>query len=132
MLLDFLDDAQLDWAGFFPFSAEAGTPAATLDGRVAGRPRRGVAAGVRRAADADHRRPRATTLVRAGAELEVVVEGVDEDTGDAVGRTHREAPEIDGVVRLEGASAREGSVVRGKATAAVGPDLVATPIELLA
>src|SRR5262249_40620091 len=33
-LLGFLDDAQLDWAGFFPFSEEDGTPAATLDGRV--------------------------------------------------------------------------------------------------
>ena len=39
-------------------------------------------------------------LVRAGAEIEVLVDGVDAATGDAFGRTHREAPEIDGVVRL--------------------------------
>ena len=33
-LLSFLDAAQLDWAGFFPFSDEAGTPAVALDGKV--------------------------------------------------------------------------------------------------
>ncbi len=36
-LLRFLDQARLDWAGFFPFSPEDGTPAATLDGRGARR-----------------------------------------------------------------------------------------------
>ena len=30
-LLAFLEAARLDWAGFHPFSAEAGTPAATMD-----------------------------------------------------------------------------------------------------
>ena len=32
-LLAFLDVVALDWAGFFAFSAEDGTAAATLDGR---------------------------------------------------------------------------------------------------
>ena len=71
-------------------------------------------------------------LVRAGTEVEVLVDGVDDDTGDPTGRTHREAPEIDGVVRLAGASARPGLVVRAKVTDALGPDLVASPIEVLA
>jgi ribosomal protein S12 methylthiotransferase len=34
-LLRFLADARLDWAGFFPFSPETGTPAATMDGAAA-------------------------------------------------------------------------------------------------
>src|SRR6478609_1464468 len=34
-LLAFLDDAQLDWAGFFAFSREDGTAAAHMDGMVA-------------------------------------------------------------------------------------------------
>ncbi|MDX1448732.1 MAG: 30S ribosomal protein S12 methylthiotransferase RimO, partial [Acidimicrobiia bacterium] len=33
-LADFLEEVRLDWAGFFPYSAEEGTPAAELDGRV--------------------------------------------------------------------------------------------------
>ncbi len=70
-------------------------------------------------------------IVRAGTEVEVLVEGIDEDTGNATGRTHREAPEIDGIVHLDGAHARAGSIVRAKVTGAIGPDLVATPIEVL-
>ena len=34
-LLRFLADARLDWAGFFSFSSEDGTAAATMDGMVA-------------------------------------------------------------------------------------------------
>ena len=71
-------------------------------------------------------------LAVAGTEVEVLVDGIDEDTGELIGRTHREAPEIDGVVRLEGASARPGVVVRAKVTAAVGTDVIATPIEVVA
>ena len=33
-LLAFIDDAQLDWCGFFAFSEEQGTYAAGLDGKV--------------------------------------------------------------------------------------------------
>jgi ribosomal protein S12 methylthiotransferase len=69
--------------------------------------------------------------VRDGAELEVLIDAIDGD-GIAVGRSHREAPEIDGVVRLPGAHARPGSVVRAKVTDAEGIDLVADAIEVLA
>jgi len=130
VLLDFLRTVRLEWAGFFPYSAETGTPAADMDGRA---PRDVVAEWLRECDETQTPMTAAARddLVRVGAELEVLVEGVDDDTGDAIGRTHREAPEIDGVVRLEGASARPGSVVRGTATAALGPDLVATPIEVI-
>jgi TRAM domain-containing protein len=42
-----------------------------------------------------------------------------------VGRTHREAPEIDGVVRLGGPGAAPGTIVAAEVSSAVGPDLVA-------
>jgi hypothetical protein len=46
-----------------------------------------------------------------------------------VGRTHREAPEIDGVVRLEGERApAPASIVTADVVAAVGPDLVAVTV----
>ncbi len=35
-LLDFVEEARLDWCGFFPYSPEEGTYAADLDGEVAG------------------------------------------------------------------------------------------------
>jgi ribosomal protein S12 methylthiotransferase len=126
-LLQLLETARLDWAGFFPFSAEDGTSAAALDGIVPDALMR------ERLRECDEVQDPITqgardALVRAGAELEVLVDGFDDDTGDAIGRTHREAPEIDGVVHLEGAQARLGSLVRAKVTGALGPDLVAMPI----
>ena len=129
-LLGFLDTARLDWAGFFPFSPEDGTSAASLDGTVSDELMREW---LRECDDVQEPITQGArdALVREGAEVEVLVDGVDDDTGDALGRTHREAPEIDGVVHLEGVYARLGSVVRAKVTGALGPDLVATPMEVL-
>jgi len=128
-LLEFLADAALDWAGFFPFSPEDGTPASGLDGGV---PDHVVGEWIRECDELQSRITAAArdVLVADGTEVEVLVDGVDE-TGDAFGRTHREAPEIDGVVRLEGTQARPGSIVRAKVVGASGIDLAATPIEVL-
>lgn len=144
-LLGFLADARLDWAGFFPFSPEDGTPAATMDDGVS------VELMHERLRECDEVQAPITqasrdALVRAGADIEVLVDGVDDETGDAIGRTHREAPEIDGIVRLRrtipeeaeraeptsGIPEEAGSWARAKVTDAVGPDLVADPIEVLA
>ncbi|GIU90831.1 MAG: hypothetical protein KatS3mg010_1930 [Acidimicrobiia bacterium] len=42
-----------------------------------------------------------------------------------MGRTHREAPEIDGVVRVTGVEAAPGAFVRAVVTGGSGPDLEA-------
>jgi ribosomal protein S12 methylthiotransferase len=129
-LLAFLDEARLDWAGFFPFSPEDGTSAATLDGAV---PDGLMGEWLRECDELQEPITQGTRdeLARAGTEVEVLVDGIDEESGDATGRTHREAPEIDGVVHLDGSNARLGSLIRAKVTGALGPDLVATPIEVL-
>jgi len=62
-----------------------------------------------------------------GTEIDVLIDQVDDDTGEPVGRSHREAPEIDGVVRIPAAFARPGARVRARVTEACGPDLVAEP-----
>jgi len=123
-LLAFLDAAQLDWAGFFPFSSEDGTPAATLDAPV---PTELMLERLRECDEVQEPKTRAVRerLARERTELDVLVDGVDEETGAAVGRTHREAPEIDGVVLLEGGVARPGAIVRARAVDAVGPDVIA-------
>ena len=59
-----------------------------------------------------------------GARVEVLVDG--NEGGVPVGRTHREAPEIDGLVRLPGgAGLAAGAIVTAEVVSAVGPDLVA-------
>jgi ribosomal protein S12 methylthiotransferase len=128
-LLAFLAGAKLDWAGFFAFSEEDGTPAAAMDGVVDAqlvRERLGECAEIQDPITNASRR----ALV--GQTIKVLVDGVDED-GSLVGRTHREAPEIDGVVRLAGdplgpdVFARPGAIVAATVCGVIGPDLEAKP-----
>jgi ribosomal protein S12 methylthiotransferase len=124
VLLEFLDAAALDWAGFFPFSAEEGTPAAVLGDRVH------AALVAERIRECEERQTALTQAARDvlcadATPLEVLVDSVGDNS--AIGRTHREAPEIDGVVHLERVGAdplpREGTIVQAVATGALGPDL---------
>jgi ribosomal protein S12 methylthiotransferase len=113
-LLRFVEEAQMDWVGFFTYSREDGTYAADLDGEVDDvlmkerlieleELQEGITAARRRA------------LV--GSEIEVLVDR------SGVGRSHRETPEIDGIVEVPEALA-VGDLHRVTVTAAFGPDLV--------
>jgi ribosomal protein S12 methylthiotransferase len=124
-LLAFLTAAELDWAGFFPFSRENGTPAAAMDGVV---PDELMHERLRECAEVQDPITQAARDALVGAEVEVLVDGTDDDSGEPVGRSHREAPEIDGVIRVAGAFARPGARVRATVTSACGPDLVAEPV----
>ena len=115
LLLRFLDDAQLDWAGFFAYSAEDGTYAAGLDGVVA----EGVVAErMRELAELQD----GITIARREALVGSTVEVLVDEPG--VGRSHREAPEIDGVVNLTSGAA-PGTFVTVTVTGAAGVDLEA-------
>jgi ribosomal protein S12 methylthiotransferase len=123
-LIGFLADVELDWAGFFPFSSEDGTPAATMDGVV---PDELMHERLRECGDVQDPITRAARDAMIGAHVDVLVDGLDDETGKPFGRTHREAPEIDGVVRIGDAFARPGARVRARVTSAFGPDLIAEP-----
>ncbi|HUY67664.1 MAG TPA: 30S ribosomal protein S12 methylthiotransferase RimO [Acidimicrobiales bacterium] len=117
-LLDWLEEAQLDWVGFFPFSNEVGTYASDLGGQV---PDQLVIERVRECAevqDAITARRREDLI---GETIEVLVEAPGE------GRSYREAPEIDGVVTLPD-DLSVGSFVDVMVTGADGPDLEAVPV----
>jgi len=120
-LLVFLEAAELDWAGFFPFSPEDGTPAATLPDAVDGDL---MMEWLRECEAVQEPITRAARDALVGREIEVLVDGIDDD-GMVVGRTHREAPEIDGIVTVHADWARPGARVRAHVTEAVGTDLVA-------
>ena len=128
-LLEFLADVRLDWAGFFSFSQEDGTAAATMDGEV---PEQLMRDRLRECAEVQDPITTASRLALVGETVEVLVDGSDED-GVLVGRTHREAPEIDGIVRLVGSDvddsmfARPGAIVTATVTGIAGPDLEAKP-----
>jgi len=110
-LLAFLGEAQLDWAGFFPFSLTG-----TVDERL-------VAERLRECTelqDGITARRRAELI---GQTIEVLIDR------PGVGRSHREAPEIDGIVRLPAGDTRTlvGRFVKVTVTGAAGPDVEAIP-----
>jgi ribosomal protein S12 methylthiotransferase len=117
-LLEFIAAAQLDWAGFFPFSEEAGTYAADLSGKVHGE------LAMERLRECAELQDSITAARRDAMVGEVHGVLVDRP---GVGRSHREAPEIDGVVELP-PTLGAGEVVDVLVTAAAGPDLVGIPV----
>jgi ribosomal protein S12 methylthiotransferase len=114
-LLAFLEEAELDWAGFFLFSREEGTYAAGRGDQVAPELAAERLAECTELQDAITFRRRRRLV---GQPLRVLV---DEP---GIARSHREAPEIDGVVRVPPASP-PGSWLDVVVTAADGPDLEA-------
>jgi ribosomal protein S12 methylthiotransferase len=122
-LLAFLEAAQLDWAGFFAFSEEDGTAAAQMDGMVETSL---VHERLRECAEVQDPITAAARAALVGEEIDVLVDGADDD-GVLFGRTHREAPEIDGIVRVIGDElfARRGAIVRATVCGVEGPDLEA-------
>ena len=122
-LLGFLRAARLDWAGFFPFSPEDGTAAVDLDGVV---DELVAAERLRECGEVQEPITQAARDAIVGSTVDVIVDEID--GADLIGRTHREAPEIDGVIRIPDAHGRPGARVGVEITDAIGPDLVGTPV----
>jgi ribosomal protein S12 methylthiotransferase len=112
-LLAFLAAADLDWAGFFAFSPEEGTYAVGLPDQVP------AALALERLAECGEVQDAITARRRRALVGRTVRVLVDEP---GVGRSHMEAPEIDGVIRLP-ATVPGGSWVDVAVTGAAGPDL---------
>ena len=114
-LLDFVEKAELDWCGFFAYSAEDGTYAKDLDGQVPEGLMR------ERLSELSEMQDNITFSRRddlIGRTLKVLV---DEP---GVARSHREAPEIDGIIEVP-TSLEVGQFYDVTVTSAMGPDLVA-------
>jgi ribosomal protein S12 methylthiotransferase len=116
LLLEFLADAQLDWAGFFTFSKEEGTHAAGLNDQV---PPELALERLRECAELQDAITAAKRDALVGSTQRVLVDAPGR------GRTVHEAPEIDGIVHLPD-ELDVGSIVDTTITAAEGPDLFAT------
>ena len=117
-LLRFLEEAQLDWVGFFAFSLEEGTYAAGLAGPSTSRL---VAERLRECSELQDAITAGKRVSLIGTTCRALV--------DAPGRarSHREAPEIDGVVRVP-RHLPVGSWAELEIVDAVGPDLLGSPL----
>ena len=120
-LAEFLTEAQLDWAGFFPFSAEEGTAAAAFEAQI---PAGDVTERLRHLQAIQDDITTSRNLAQRGRTLEVLVDQVED--GQAVGRSYREAPEIDGVILLDGG--QPGEWLQAEVVGGYGTDLTATVV----
>lgn len=118
-LLDFVRNARLDRVGAFVYSKEPGTPAFDLDGQVAPRTKRERYDKLMRL---QQKISLEVNKAWMGRELDVLIEDTRE--GWLIGRSHRDAPEIDGYVFVQG-DAEKGDILRTRVTGAEEYDLYA-------
>ena len=97
-LLDFLDEAQLDRVGAFAYSPVEGAAANALPGAV---PEELKEERLARFMEHQARISEARLSQKIGRTLSVMIDEIAED-GIATGRTMGDAPEIDGIVTIEG------------------------------
>ncbi len=154
-LLAFMESMAFDWAGVFTYSPEEGTEAAGLPCQIPARVKRQR---YNRAMRLQQSVTHSCNQRQEGRELAVLVEGTAEgaasrdpaggharvggrqhgrrvgrDAGrqggiGAMGRSYREAPEVDGIVFLD-RPAPPGRIVRARVASALTYDLMAQVIE---
>ncbi|GAA0351082.1 30S ribosomal protein S12 methylthiotransferase RimO [Bowmanella denitrificans] len=108
MLLDFLDEAQLDRVGCFKYSDVEGAAANDLPDPVSEELKQER---YERFMQKQQAISTAKLTKRIGTEMDVLIDEVDEE--GAIGRTYADAPEIDGVVYLNGdTELKAGDLVR--------------------
>jgi len=125
-LLDFLREARLDRVGAFKYSPVEGAEANALAGHVAeAEKEERLARLMELQADISAARLRE----KVGRVEKVLIDHVEPEAGVAIARTRGDAPEIDGVVQVEGAGPfRPGQFLQVRVTGADEHDLWARPL----
>lgn len=117
MLLDFLQEMQFDHVGAFPFSFEPGTASEPLGDPI---PEEVKQERLERLMLQQEKISLAKNQTWIGKKMDVLIEG--QGDGLSVGRTYRDAPEIDGLVLLED-DAEVGEIVPVRIDGAMTHDL---------
>ncbi len=119
-LCDFLQSQRMERVGVFPFSPEEGTPAAEMefvDSETAARRKEILDTIQSRILDEYN-------AALLGRDMEVLVDGFDEEIGQFYGRTYADSPDIDGRVWLAcDEPLREGQFVTAHIDGCVDGDL---------
>lgn len=117
-LVRFVEEVELDWCGFFAYSAEEGTYATTLDGVVDPSLRDERLYELRALQDGVTANRRDALI---GSTVTVLVDSV------GVARSFREAPEIDGIIEVPD-ELSVGTFATVEIVDAMGPDLIGKPV----
>ena len=129
-LLDFVKAIEFDKVGAFTFSPEPGTPSATMPDQV---PDEVKQERYGRLMEVQQPISLRKNQAQVGKLLEILIEGEGEiaDTGDPLllGRSYRDAPEIDGLVLVPGVSGMPiGEMLEVHINSAMEYDLVGEPL----
>ena len=129
-LLDFVKAIEFDKVGAFTFSPEPGTPSATMPDQVPDEVKQERYGRLMQVQQPISLRK---NQAQVGKLLEILVEGEGEiaDTGDPLllGRSYRDAPEIDGLVLVPGVSGMPiGEMMEVHINSAMEYDLVGEPL----
>lgn len=120
-LLDFVQEIRFDRVGVFQFSFEPGTTSEPLGDPI---PAEVKQERFERLMELQQGISLQINQTHVGKTLDVLVEG--RDKGIAIGRSYRDAPEIDGMVFIEG-NARIGDILPVRITGAMAYDLTGVP-----
>jgi len=122
-LTDFLEAARLDVVGVFGYSDEDGTEAETYADKIDPDI---IAERVDRVGSLIEELTSQRAAERIGTQVNVMIEEIDPDTSDVIGRAEQQGPDVDGSTTLVGAgSAAIGDILTAEVTASTGVDLMA-------
>jgi len=122
-LYDFMNEIRFDRVGVFQFSFEPGTTSAPLGDPV---PAEVKQERFERLMELQQNISLQVNQSYVGKTLDVLVEGFD--NGISIGRSYRDAPEIDGMVLIEG-KAKVGQIVPVRISGAMAYDLTGTLVQ---
>ena len=121
-LLDFVDEMEFDRLGVFTYSPEEDTPAAEMDGQIAEEVKEDRQAELMELQQ-DIAFDRAEDMI--GREVLVMIEGKVADENAYVGRTYRDAPNVDGLIFVNTEEElMSGDFAKVKVSGAVDYDLI--------
>ena len=126
-LVEFVNEIRFDHVGVFQYSQEEGAPAAALPLQVNDTTK------LRRYDKLMAAQQSISLEINRsfiGRDLDVLIERTSDDPAEpAIGRSYRDAPDIDGVVLTYGFAGEPGAIVRAKVIDAGEYDLIAGAIE---
>jgi ribosomal protein S12 methylthiotransferase len=122
-LMDFIDEIRFDRVGAFKFSFEPGTTSEPLGDPVTAEVKEER---YKRLMERQQTISMQINQSFVGKNLDVLIEGYGD--GISVGRSYRDAPEIDGMVLVEG-QAPIGEIIPAKITGAMAYDLTGVPAQ---
>ena len=124
---NFVDELEFDRLGVFTYSMEEGTPAAEFEGQV---PEEVKASRRDEIMELQQEISIEKSQAMVGKELDVLIEGYIPDDDTYVGRSYKDAPNVDGLVFVScDYELISGTIVRVKITDATEYDLLGEIIE---